>query len=119
MSARRVVHGRSQLLGELLAELDSPLVEGVDPPHQALSQHAVLVERDELAERRRVQLLEENDSARTAAGIDLVRNERRDARRWQPLAYELCAHGVRALSRHQRLRLRKAARDGEVLLRLG
>src|SRR6478609_11978384 len=35
---------RPQLLGELLAELDAPLVEAVDAPHGALDEGDVLVE---------------------------------------------------------------------------
>src|SRR5437660_12729484 len=38
-------------LGELLAQLDAPLIEGVDVPDDALGEHAVLVEGDQLAER--------------------------------------------------------------------
>ena len=37
-------------LGERLAELDAPLVEGVDAPDDALREDGVLVERDERAE---------------------------------------------------------------------
>ena len=40
-------------LGQHLAELDAPLVERVDVPDRALREDAVLVERDELAERAR------------------------------------------------------------------
>ena len=36
---------------EFLAELDAPLVEGVDVEHRAFDEHAVLVERDQPAER--------------------------------------------------------------------
>ena len=39
--------------GQLLAELDAPLVEGVDAPDRALREDLVLVERDELAEHGR------------------------------------------------------------------
>ena len=37
-------------VGQLLAELDAPLVEAVDPPHDALDEHEVLVESDQLTE---------------------------------------------------------------------
>ena len=37
-----------------LAQLDPPLVEGVDPPDRPLGEDAVLVEGDQRAERRRV-----------------------------------------------------------------
>ena len=40
-------------LGERLAQLDAPLVEGIDLPDRALGKDAVLVERDQLAERGR------------------------------------------------------------------
>src|SRR5207249_421589 len=38
-------------LGELLTQLDAPLVERVDVPDRSLNKDAVLVQRDELAER--------------------------------------------------------------------
>src|SRR6185436_2304482 len=42
---------RDDPLGQHLAQLDAPLVEGVDLPDRALGEDAVLVEGDELAER--------------------------------------------------------------------
>src|SRR5262249_13500987 len=78
-----------ELIGELLPELDAPLVEGVDPPHYTLCEHAVLIERDELSERRGVQFLEKDDGARPAARVDLVGDERLDARWRQALTCEL------------------------------
>ena len=42
---------RGYLLGQLLAELDAPLIVGVDAPHDALDEGDVLVERDEGAQR--------------------------------------------------------------------
>ena len=45
------LHQRQQRGRELLAELDAPLVEAVDPPDHALDEHPVLVERDDAAER--------------------------------------------------------------------
>ena len=44
---------RRDLLGQLLAELDAPLVEAVDAPHDALGEGDVLVEGDQLSEHRR------------------------------------------------------------------
>src|SRR5436309_1591256 len=49
---------RKNLFGELLAELDAPLVEAVDVPDHALGEHLVLVERDQPAEMARVELVE-------------------------------------------------------------
>ena len=39
-------------VGQSLSQFDAPLVETVDPPDCALSENAVLVQRDEAAERR-------------------------------------------------------------------
>src|SRR5262245_64168414 len=44
---------RDDALSQHLAQLDPPLIEGVDVPDRALGEHAVLVERDELSERVR------------------------------------------------------------------
>src|SRR6516162_10209788 len=38
-----------------LAELDAPLIERIDVPDRALGEHAVLIERDQLAQCRRGQ----------------------------------------------------------------
>ena len=73
-------------LGQHLAQLDAPLVERVDVPDDALGEHAVLVERDELAERFRREPLGEdrvrgtialkhpvgNEAVRRALGLDLL-----------------------------------------------
>src|SRR5580765_121364 len=64
------------LLGQHLAELDAPLVEGVDGPHRALGEHAVLVERDEGTECERGELVEQECVGRAVAVEDLVRDER-------------------------------------------
>ena len=48
-----VVEGRGNLLGKLLAQLNAPLVVGVDAPDRALDKRDVLVQGDELAERKR------------------------------------------------------------------
>src|SRR3984885_5885936 len=89
VAAARVLHCRRQLLGELLAELDAPLVEGIDAPRDALREYAVLVERDETTERRGIELPEEHQRARPAAGIHLVGHEGLDLRRRHPGALEL------------------------------
>ena len=39
--------GRQQAAGELLAELHPPLVEGVDPPDDALNEYFMLIERQQ------------------------------------------------------------------------
>ena len=50
-----VVEGRGDLLGKLLAQLDAPLVVGVDAPDRALDKRDVLVQGDELTKRERGQ----------------------------------------------------------------
>ena len=48
------------VLREVLAELDAPLVEGVDAPDEALDRAPVLVEREERADVVGVELREES-----------------------------------------------------------
>src|SRR5579863_2086491 len=62
---RRVGSGRAAKfrddpLGEHLAQLHAPLVERIDAPDRALREDAVLVERDQLAERGRREPLDED-----------------------------------------------------------
>src|SRR6476661_8108581 len=65
------------LLGEYLAKLDAPLIEGVDGPDRSLYEHAVLIERNELAERRRSERLDQHGVRRTVAFEDSVRYQPR------------------------------------------
>ena len=62
-----VVEGRGDLLGKLLAQLNAPLVVGVDAPDRALDKRDVLVQGDELAERKRGQRVTEDRGRRTVA----------------------------------------------------
>src|SRR5262249_32958603 len=94
MTGGRRLHRRSERRGERLAELHAPLIEGVYAPDDALREHAVLVEGDEASERRRIELLEDDQGARAAAGIDLLRNKRRELRRRHCAALEFRAHGL-------------------------
>ncbi len=50
-----IVEGRGNLLGELLTQLNAPLVIGVDAPDRALDKRDVLIQGDELAECERGQ----------------------------------------------------------------
>ena len=73
---RRVARELGQdLAGQLLAELDAPLVEAVDVPDHALDEDLVLVERDQRAQAVRRELLVEDRGGRAVAGEDLVGDE--------------------------------------------
>ena len=63
-------------LGQHLAEFHTPLIERTDVPDRALREGAVLVERDEFAEGRGRELLQEHRVGRPVAGERLVRHER-------------------------------------------
>ena len=66
---------RDDAAGELLAELNAPLIEAVDVPDDALDENLVLVHRDESAEGLRGNLLHKNGVRRTVALEDLERND--------------------------------------------
>ena len=51
----RALDGGEDLLGQDLAQLDAPLIEGVDTPHGTLNKGDVLVQGDQLAQDRRGQ----------------------------------------------------------------
>ena len=76
---RAGVHVAGQVLvdppRQLLAQLDAPLVERVDVPDRALHEHLVLVERDELAERPRIEPAIDDRRRRPVAGEHLVRQQ--------------------------------------------
>ena len=84
-------------LGQDLAELDSPLVEGVDAPDGALGEDAVLVKRHQRAERPRREPLGENRVRGPVALEDAVRD--------QVLRRALLAHLVGRLAEGERLGL--------------
>src|SRR5438874_10326841 len=58
MATVRILHRRRKLLGQPLAEFNAPLIERIDAPDDALREHTVLVERDELPQGCRVELLD-------------------------------------------------------------
>src|ERR1700690_3557740 len=70
---------RLDLLRQLLAELDSPLVETEDIPDDPLHENLVLVEGYQYPERMRRQLGKNEGARRSIAGERLVRNELFDA----------------------------------------
>src|SRR3989442_9653719 len=99
---------RDDALGQYLPQLDSPLIERVDVPDDALGEHAVLVERDELSKRFRRQPLGEDRVRRTIALEDPVGNE--CVRR--ALGRDLLAR----LAKRQRLGLREYVRQQHVVV---
>ena len=70
--------------GQLLAELDAPLVERIDVPDDALHKDLVLVHGDQRAEVVRRHLGVEDRVGRAVALKDLVRQQLRDALRRRP-----------------------------------
>ena len=67
--------GRGDLLGKLLAELDAPLVVGVEAPDGAFNEGDVLVQGDELADGERGQGHTEDGGGRTVAGEHAGRDD--------------------------------------------
>src|ERR1051325_3379171 len=95
-------------LGQHLAELDAPLIERVDVPDRPLREHAVLVERDQLAQRRRGQAIQENRVGRSVALEDAVRHE--------PLGRALGRDLVSRLAAGERLGLREHVGEQHVVM---
>src|SRR6202022_4266582 len=62
-------------LGQNLAEFDAPLIEGIDVPDGALGEHAVLVERNQLSQRRRGQSVHQDGVGRSIAFETPVRDK--------------------------------------------
>src|SRR4051794_7955981 len=92
---------------ELLAEFDTPLVEGIDAPQNPEHEGLVLIEREQLAEMIGIELAQQDAVARPVAGKTAMRRE--GAR---PGRFHLCLphFGARfggALAEHQRLALRQ------------
>src|SRR6266850_4271590 len=55
---------RNDALGQRLAQLDTPLIEGVDTPNCTLSENAVLVQCDKFPERFRRELFSDDGIGR-------------------------------------------------------
>ena len=72
---RLALEFRDDALGQHLAKLDAPLVEGVDLPDGALGEDRMLVKSDELAESFRRQLVGQDGVRRAVAFEDAVRDE--------------------------------------------
>ena len=78
---RCAVELRQDLRRQLLAELDTPLIEAVDVSHTALHEHDVLVQGDQLTQHVRRQSRREDGGARSVPGEHPMRL----LVRWNPL----------------------------------
>ena len=64
----------NDVLGQHLAQLDAPLIEGVDLPNGALRKYRMLIERDQLAQRFRCELIRQENVRRAVALKNAMRN---------------------------------------------
>ena len=64
----RALDSGEDLLGQNLAQLDAPLIEGVNTPHGTLNEGDVLVQGDQLAQDRRGQGRSHDRRRGTVAG---------------------------------------------------
>src|SRR5271167_4655058 len=87
------------VLGQHLAQLNTPLIKGVNLPDCALRKDAVLVQRHQLAQDLRRKRLDQNRIRRPIALEDAMRN--------QPVRSSLRLHLLRSLAESQRLALGK------------
>src|SRR5579884_2972272 len=95
-------------LGQHLSKLNAPLIERVDVPDRALGEHAVLVQRDERAERFRSQSLGQ-DRGRRAIPLE-------DAMRHEPLRRSLCSDLLGSLPKRQCFGLCDQVRNQQVVM---
>ncbi len=96
------------LLRQHLAELDAPLIEGVDLPDRALREHAVLVERHQLAQRGRRQAIYHDGVGGAIALEHAVRNE--------PIGRAFRFHLLGRLAEGERRRLREHVGEQQVVM---
>src|SRR5689334_21180913 len=101
-------HLRDNALGQDLAKFDAPLIERVDVPHRSLGEDAVLVQSDELSERRRGEAIQQDRVGRPIAFAYPVPDE--PIRR--PYGLDLFAR----LAEGERLGLRKYVRQQHVMM---
>ena len=96
------------VLGQHFAQLDAPLIEGVDLPDSALGKDRVLIERDQLAQRFGGELVRQDDVGRAVALKDAMRNE--------PIRCPLGLYLLRGLSKCQGLGLGKDVGQQHVMV---
>ena len=105
---RRALKLRNDALRQHLAQFHAPLVERVDLPDGALREHAVLVERDQLAQRFRREPVGEDGVRRAIAFEHAVRHK--------PIRRALRLHLLRRLAERQRLALREDVGQQHVVM---
>jgi hypothetical protein len=99
---------RNDTLRQNLAQLNAPLVEGIDIPDCALGERGVFVERHQFAEGFGCQFFGEDHVRRPVTFEDSVRNEPR----WRALRRDL----LRGLSKGQSLSLRADVGNQDVVV---
>jgi hypothetical protein len=99
---------RDDALGQNLAKLNAPLIERIDIPDRALREDAVFVECNQLAERGRCQLLQQNRVGRPVSFEHAMRNE--------PIGRPLNLDFVSRLAKCERFALRKDVGEQHVML---
>src|SRR3984885_2557401 len=98
----------NDVLGEHLAQLDAPLIEGIDLPDGALGEYRVLIERDQLAQRFWCEFFRQEDVRRAVALKDAMRN--------QPIRCSLSLDLLRCLSESQGFGLGKDVGQQHVMV---
>jgi len=71
-----VLQLREDLSGQLLAQLDTPLIEGENVPDDPLDEDFVFIQGDQLAEAKRGDLLEQKGVSRPVAAKTLIGYQR-------------------------------------------
>src|SRR3569833_4755724 len=103
-------------LGQLIAEIYTPLVEGIDLPDDALHEDLVFVERNQGAERARIELLEQYRIGGPITRKCLVQQQPRDLVGAHARRAEFCAHFLASLAAHQSLGLSKDVRQQNAMM---
>src|ERR1700691_6058106 len=98
----------NDVLGQHLAQLDAPLIEGINLPDGALGKYRVLIERDQLAQRFWCEFFRQEDVGRAVALKDAMRN--------QPIRRPLSLYLLRCLSESQGLGLGKDVGQEHVMV---
>ena len=108
LGPRARLHCRRHRRRELLAELDTPLVERVHVPDHGLHEHLVLVPRDQPPERARPEAREQDHAARPVPDVHLVRHQPIDLGLGRALGLQVRPHLLHRLAESEGLGLRKA-----------